>query len=200
MQPTLLPILAQANDLVRRVLKPGDLSVDATVGNGHDTVFLAECVGPRGRVIGFDIQRSALEATARRLREMGLADRVELLQRGHEQIRGTLAALAPAARPRAVMFNLGYLPGGDHAVLTRPETTIHGMNDALDVVLPGGIVTIVVYPGHAGGQAEADAVLEWSRAVPAHRASAVCYRFLNSNTPSPFLVAITPREPLWKGS
>jgi predicted methyltransferase len=200
MQPTLPPILDQANDLVRRVLKPGDLAVDATVGNGHDTVFLAECVGPRGRVIGFDIQRSALEATARRLREMGLADRVELVQRGHEQIRGTLTALAPAARPRAVMFNLGYRPGGDHAVLTRPETTIPGVTDALDVVLPGGIVTIVVYPGHAGGQAEADAVLEWSLAVPTHLASAVCYRFLNSKTPSPFLVAITPREPTFQRS
>ena len=68
MASILPPILAQAHDLVRRVLRPGDVAVDATVGNGQDTLFLAECVGPTGRVIGFDIQLSAIEATASRLR------------------------------------------------------------------------------------------------------------------------------------
>jgi predicted methyltransferase len=198
MQPTLAPILVQANDLVRRVLKPGDLAVDATVGNGHDTVFLAECVGPMGRVIGFDIQECALEVTSQRLYKKGLLGRVELVLRGHEQMRSTLAALTPPSRPRAVMFNLGYLPGGDHSVVTRPQTTIAGMNDALEVILPGGIVTIVAYPGHAGGMAESEAVLAWSRGLPAQHASAVCYRFLNLKTPAPFLVALSSRESPWK--
>jgi predicted methyltransferase len=198
MEPTLSPILVQANDLVRRVLKPGDLAVDATVGNGHDTVFLAECVGPQGRVVGFDIQGCALEVTSRRLCEKGLAGRVELVLRGHEQMRSALAALTPPGRPRAVMFNLGYLPGGDHSVLTRPQTTIAGMNDALEAILPGGIVTVVAYPGHAGGKAESDTVLAWSSALSAQHALAVCYRFLNSRSPAPFLVALSSVQSPWK--
>ncbi len=198
--PSILPpILTQAHDLVRRVLRPGDLAVDATVGNGHDTLFLAGCVGPTGRVIGFDIQRAALDATLERLREQGVADRVELVERGHQEISQTVTTLASTGRPKAVMFNLGYRPGGDHAVVTRPETTIAGLNGALEVVDPGGILTVVVYPGHEGGQAEADAVLEWTRAVPPERASAACYRFLNTKTPAPFLVAIAPGDHTWQG-
>ena len=91
------------------------------------------------------------------------------------------------------MFNLGYRPGGDHAVVTGPETAIAGLNSAeLEVVETGGICTVVVYPGHQGGQAEADAVLEWSGTVPSERPAAACYGFLNTKTRAPFLVAIAP--------
>lgn len=186
------PILDQAHNWVRQLLRPGDLGVDATVGNGRDTLFLADCVGPAGRVIGFDIQQPALEETSRRLGEAGVADRVQLVHRGHGEIVTTLAQIAPGTRPRAVMFNLGYRPGGDRAVLTRPETTLAGLNGALEVVSPGGIVSIVVYPGHEGGQAEAFAVLSWARALPVNRARAVTYQFLNTKTPAPFLIALCP--------
>ena len=62
------------------------------------------------------------------------------------------------------------------------ETTIAGLNGALEVVETGGIVAGALYPGHQGGQAEADAVLEWSGTVPSERAAATCYRFLNTKT------------------
>jgi Putative rRNA methylase len=186
------PILDQARDWIRRVLGPGDLAVDATVGNGHDTLFLAECVGSTGRVIGFDIQRAALEETSRRLREARVGDRVLLFERSHEEIFRVLEAHSPTVRPRAVMFNLGYRPGGDHRVLTRPETTIAGLIGGLEVVAPGGIVTVVLYPGHEGGQTESEAVLDLARALPAGRARVVTYRFLNTKSAAPFLLAFTP--------
>jgi predicted methyltransferase len=186
------PILAQAREWIKLVLEPGDMAVDATIGNGHDTAFLAERVGPAGRVVGFDVQASALAETARRLRQAGLEDRVELVRRGHEEMAAWFAEFAPRARPRAVMFNLGYQPGADRSVITRPETTVAALNAALQWTAPGGVITVVVYPGHEGGQAEADAVLEWARIVPGHRAAVATYRFLNPRRPAPLLVAAAP--------
>jgi hypothetical protein len=183
-------ILQQAHDWVRRVVKPGDLAVDATAGNGHDTLFLAECVGPEGRVLALDVEPIALEETSCKLRTAGVANRVTLAQRGHEQITVMFQELGPAARPRAVMFNLGYRPGGDCEVLTRSETTIAGLNGALQVILPHGIISVVCYPGHEGGKVEANAVLAWASALPSGFHS-VCYQVLNARTPAPFLVAVT---------
>ncbi len=189
----LAPILAQARNLIQSALTPGDTAVDATVGNGHDTLFLAECVGPRGRVVGFDIQPSALAETTRRLHAAGLDERVELLLRGHEEMSAWFAGSASLPRPMAVMFNLGYQPGGDRSVITRPETTLVALDSALDLVTPGGIITVVVYVGHAGGKAEAEAVLEWARAVPTQRALVVWHQLLNRRGAPSSLVAVAPR-------
>ena len=184
------PILAQARDLINRALTPGDTAVDATVGNGHDTLFLAECVGPTGRVVGFDIQPSALTETTRRLRDAGLEERVELLLRGHEEMTAWFAESASLPRPKAAMFNLGYQPGGDKSVITRPVTTLIALASALELVVPGGIITVVVYPGHEGGRVETEAVLSWARAVPAHRALVACHQVLNTRKLGPLLLAI----------
>ncbi len=133
------------------MLQPGEVAVDATVGNGHDTLFLAQQVGAQGHVYGFDIQEEALARTRRRLEEAGLRDRVTLLQMGHEH----MAEAVPAAwhgRIGAVMFNLGYLPGGsDRTCITRPQTTVPALEAALRLLRPGGVLTVVAYRGHPGG-------------------------------------------------
>ena len=188
------PILAQARDLINSALTPGDTAVDATVGNGHDTLFLAECVGPTGRVVGFDIQPSALTVARRRLREAGLEERVELLLRGHEEMTVWFAESASLPRPQAAMFNLGYQPGGDKSVITRPVTTLIALASALDLVAPGGVITVVLYPGHEGGRVETEAVLSWARAVPADRALVVCHQVLNTRKTAPLLLAIAKRS------
>jgi predicted methyltransferase len=153
---------------VAAVLRAGDRAVDATVGNGHDTEFLARLVGPGGRVLGLDAQAEAVAATRERLIAAGLGGRVLVHQQGHEQ----LAAVAPggwAGGVRAVMFNLGYLPGGDKGRITRPATTLAALNGALTLLAPGGRLAVVAYPGHPGGEAEADAVARWVRALQGHR-------------------------------
>jgi predicted methyltransferase len=188
------PILTQARDLIRSALTPGDTAVDATVGNGHDTLFLAECVGPTGRVVGFDIQPSALAETTRRLREAGVEGRVELLLRGHEEMTAWFAESASMASPRAVMFNLGYRPGGDKSVITRPVTTVTALGAALDLLVPGGVISVVLYPGHVGGQAETEAVLSWARNVPSQRALIVCHQVLNTRKAAPLLLAVAKRN------
>ena len=186
------PILNQAHAWVERVLRPGDLAVDATLGNGRDAAILAERVGPLGLVIGFDLQQEALDSARARLTSPGTADRVILVKTGHEGMAAVLARKAPGRRPRAVMFNLGYLPGGDRAFATKPDTTLAALASALDLLSPGGIITVVCYPGHVGGQDEQDAVLAWARSIPPPRATVVLYQFLNAHK-APCLLAITPK-------
>ncbi len=178
-----------AHYLVRQTLEPGDWAVDATVGNGHDTLFLAELVGPAGHVLGFDVQEAALAAAGRHVD--GLSQ-VMLVHAGHE----TLSERLPEEgreRLSAVMFNLGYLPGADHDVTTNTDTTLAGLEQALANLSVGGLVTLVLYPGHPGGAEEADAVRSFAEDLPDDFAVAH-YARINSKRPAPELLAIERRR------
>jgi len=191
-EPVLPPILVQAHRWVERALTPGDLAIDATVGNGRDTAFLADRVGPTGLVIGLDIQQPALDAASARLAGLGHSDRVRLVRSGHERMAEAVAELAPGRRPKAVMFNLGHQPGGDPSIITKPETTLQALGAALDLTLARGIITVVCYPGHEGGAIEQDAVLHWARTIPTKRAAVVVHQVWNARL-APCLVGISPR-------
>ena len=154
-----------AHQQVAAVAATGDEVVDATAGNGHDTLELARLVGETGRVYAFDIQQAAIDQTRRRLSRYGLLQRVTLQLCGHEHM---LERLPPGSRGNiaAVMFNLGYLPGGDKKRITRAATTIRGMEQATRCLRPGGVLTVIAYPGHPGGSEELDAVKDWFRHQP----------------------------------
>jgi SAM-dependent methyltransferase len=142
-----------AHLFIRRFVRRGDHVVDATCGNGHDTLLLAELVGPGGRVWAFDIQREAVEATASLLACAGGFDSVVLVHAGHETMAGECSGPL-----KAVVFNLGYLPGGDRTVVTRPESTLAGLEQSLELLTPGGVVIISLYPGHEAGRQERPAL------------------------------------------
>lgn len=136
------------------VLRPGDLAIDGTMGNGHDTLMLAKAVGTNGRVLSFDIQEKALESTRLRLETEGLLDgRVQLILDGHQNADKYISGSVKGA-----IFNLGYLPGGDHSIITLKDTTLLAVNQVLKRLIPGGRMVIVVYPGHPGGDQEREAV------------------------------------------
>ena len=120
-----------AHFLLRQKLKSGDFVIDATVGNGHDSLLLAERVGIEGRVLGFDIQKAALTLAAHLV---GLLPQVSLIHAGHETLSEHLSADEEVA---AVMFNLGYLPGGPKEIITRAETTLAALEQALSHMRPG---------------------------------------------------------------
>ena len=122
-----------AADILRRAVKNGDTVIDATMGNGHDTLFLCSLVGETGKVYAFDIQRDAVEATRSRLTAAGMADRAELLCIGHEKMAGKVPGPV-----KAVVFNLGWLPGGDHQITTRTETTLQAVRQALELLCVSG--------------------------------------------------------------
>lgn len=183
-------VLQQAKLLMRDRLTAGGIAVDATVGNGHDTLFLAECVGESGRVFGFDIQKEALASATARLSEAGVIRRVTLFHAGHERWSEVLPPTLKG-RIQAVTFNLGYLPGGDKRIVTRPDTTIQALDAAFSWLAPGGIIAAVLYSGHPGGKEERDRVLRWASDLDQRRGQALWCRFLNQQNDPPTLLAIS---------
>lgn len=146
-----------AHELVKVHLRRGDIAIDATVGNGHDTVFLAACVGAKGLVYGFDIQTQALEATRNALPDR---QHVTLIHASHAD----MAAHIPSdvqGRVAVCMFNLGYLPGGDKRIITLAESTLRALNAACSLLASGGLLTVLAYPGHPDGDQETQRVGEW---------------------------------------
>lgn len=190
-KPQRLPRVTElAHRFIGECLGPGDLAIDATAGNGHDTLFLAGLVGAEGRVYAFDVQPEAIEATRARLESAGLADRVELFGQCHS----LMGAVAEHGGVGAVMFNLGYLPGGDRETITRTDTTLAALASALRLMMPGGRMTVVVYPGHPGGDAEAAAVEQWAATLDAGLAGVARYEFLNQANKPPRLLVIEKRS------
>ena len=151
-----ISLTPKAHSAVRRRYREGDWLIDATAGNGHDTLFLARLGGP-DRVVAIDIQQQALLQTEQRLREHDQQG-VSLHCGDHARKLHDLIAETPQIRPGAVMFNLGYLPRSDHNVITRPESTIPALQAAVSLLREGGVLTVTAYRGHAGGPEEAQAV------------------------------------------
>lgn len=158
-----------AQVLLAPALNRGGLAVDLTAGNGQDTLFLWHLAGPEGTVLAFDIQPCALDHTERRLADAGAG--VIRLHAGQPLPEGTpgvfLAGTCHSRLPRvlraapaAVMANLGYLPGGDHALITCPDTTLQALRSALRQLAVGGRLVVTAYPGHPGGDVESRAVRE----------------------------------------
>jgi predicted methyltransferase len=175
-----------AHNFLREVVKPIDVVVDATLGNGHDTLFLSSLV-PEGKVYSFDIQQRAVQKFKDVIYERGL-NNVILINDGHENIDNYLKE-----SPKAIMFNLGYLPGGDKSITTLPETTIIALQKCLKLLSSGGIITMEVYPGHEGGKEEAEAVLEVVRGLDSKEFSVMEIRFSNKSNSAPFLIVIEKR-------
>lgn len=137
-------------------VKPGDVCIDATVGNGHDTEYLARLVGDEGKVIGFDIQKDALDSAALQLGN--LLSRTELQLESHEN----MDKYAEEGTVSLIVFNFGYLPGGDHSVATRKETSIPAVKKGLQLLRKGGVMVLCVYSGGDSGFEERDAVLNFA--------------------------------------
>jgi SAM-dependent methyltransferase len=163
--PSYLPLTAQAQAFIAAHLQAGDWAIDATLGNGHDSLFLAQQLGEQGRVLAFDIQTAALTASRLRLQQAGLLQRVQLIQDSHAQLRNHLHLLQ--GRPLgAAMFNLGYLPGGDKGLTTNPAHCLSALEQCCSLLRPGGAISLLAYTGHPGGREEADALLAWVQDLP----------------------------------
>ena len=153
-------LTTRVHHALSRHVRPGDTAIDATAGNGHDTLCLAGLAGPGGTVHAFDIRPEAVAATRRRLEAAGLADACALVFGDHAaEMEKRLPELA--GRTAAAVFNLGFLPGSDHAAPTRPETTLAALGHAEKLLRPGGLLAVTAYRGHPGGAEEARAVREW---------------------------------------
>ncbi|GAE27514.1 SAM-dependent methyltransferase [Halalkalibacter wakoensis JCM 9140] len=187
-----LGVLPFARFVLENALTEGDIAVDCTVGNGHDTIFLANLVGDKGHVYGFDVQQAAIESTSRKLVERNLTPYVTLFQEGHEQVR-SLIPEKKQSKVKGAIFNLGYLPGGDKSIVTRPTSTIAAVSALLDIMPKGGTIVLVIYHGHEEGKMEKEMILSFVEQIDQRLAHVLKYDFINQVNDPPFVVAIEKR-------
>jgi predicted methyltransferase len=179
-----------AQIILRAHIRQGDVVIDATAGNGHDTEFLAECVGQAGTVHAFDIQESAIRRSRLRIEAAGTLSRVRFHHLGHER----MAACVDTASVSAVMFNLGYLPGADHALTTLPATTLAALDAAELCLRPGGVLSVVCYPGHDAGNGESRQVGEWMTSRTARGWRVSRHEVVGSRRSAPILLLACKRR------
>ncbi len=181
--------LAISHEIIRRVVGPGDTAVDATMGNGNDTLLLAELVGEKGMVYAFDIQEAALNSTRKKLKVAGRDGNVKLILDGHQNID----SYVPQGI-KAVMFNLGYLPKGDHSIGTKAATTIEALNKSMELLMTGGIIMLVIYYGGDSGFEERDAVLEYLKTIDCRKYTVLVSDFVNQINCPPIAVCIEKNQ------
>ena len=176
-----------AERFILDALHEGSTAIDATLGNGYDAERLCALVGGTGRVYGFDVQKKGRGAHAPApCRPRAAFPRHALLRR--PRAHGELAP--PGAD--AIVFNLGWLPGAQHAVTTRVETTLAAVSQAVGLLAPGGVLTICVYPGHEEGAREREALLSWAAALPG-TLDVLHQRYMNQKNSPPELLAVRRR-------
>ena len=175
--------------LFKKHIEQGAHVIDATAGNGHDTLFLANLVGSKGFVYAFDIQKEAVRHTKNKLENNNLSQRVNVIHDGHENLKNYIDE--PVS---GIIFNLGYLPHGNKNIITKPKTTIPAVKAGLDLLENKGLLVLVIYVGHPGRQKELDSLMTYSRNLNSKLYNVLHYHFLNQNQPPAELLAIKKRN------
>lgn len=194
---SLTRIVPWSQQLVCEILQPGDMAVDLTAGKGRDTLVLAKAVGAEGQVVAFDLQTTALKQTAELLRSHDFSVKrwpedqtlpqqtgIFLVQICHSTLDQLL--LHPA---KAIIANLGYLPGGDQSLITHPDLTLAALQQSLKLLTPGGRLAVTVYPAHPGGGEERDAVDAFFCDLPSNQWKVLSLCAANCNEAPYLLVA-----------
>jgi tRNA G37 N-methylase Trm5 len=169
---------------IKRHLGEGDVAVDFTMGNGHDTEFLSKTVGENGKVYAFDIQEQAVESTRKNLAAAGCPENYTLIHSSHHKVLDYVEGPIKAG-----MFNLGYLPGGDKRITTMRETTMPAIEAALSLLGKDAILMIAVYPGHEEGDAEGKMIDEYFSTLSRFKYCIAKIQIINSPT-SPYFFMV----------
>ena len=173
-------------NFIRQQVHEGDFCIDATMGNGNDTLLLAQLCGESGTVLAFDIQKQALTATRKRLAENRAPENYRLLLESH----ANLSRYAEPDSVSCIVFNFGYLPGGDHTLATRGETSIAALTQALSLLKKGGMISLCIYSGGDSGFEERDQILTWLKKLDPHKYLVIKSDYYNrpNNPPIPVLI------------
>ncbi len=182
----MLDLLELHKRFIREHLREGDIAVDFTMGNGHDTEFLSKTVGESGHVYAFDIQQAAVDSTAENLRRAGCPDNYTLICDSHHRVEEYVKTPIKAG-----MFNLGYLPGGDKRITTLRETTMPAVEAAIRLLDRDAILNIAVYPGHEEGELEGKMLCEYFAKLDRRKICISQIKILNSLTSPYFMVVET---------
>lgn len=171
---------------IREQVKPGDLCIDATMGNGNDTLLLSTLCGEDGHVTAFDIQEQALIHTKKRLTDAGAPDNYTLLLESHINMN----RYAESDSISCIVFNLGYLPGGDHKKATKGDSSIQALTQSLTLLKKGGMISLCIYSGGDSGFQEREQVLSWLKDLDSKKYLVIRSDYYNrpNNPPIPVLI------------
>lgn len=181
-------IIPFAHNLLKDVIEENDIVIDATCGNGHDTLFLANLVGEHGHVYTFDVQAQAIEKTKELLAKNDV-ENVTSIHDSHAKIN-TYIPKEYQEKVSAAVFNLGYLPRSDKSIITQADSTIAALKQLLPYMRKSGRIVLVVYHGHEGGKEEKDAVVDFAEQLEQQLYQVIRYQFINQKNNPPFVVAI----------
>ncbi len=176
--------LTLVHEFVKRYAKEGGICVDATAGRGYDTAFLCELVGKEGKVVAFDIQQEAILSTEQLLSSKGLCAQL------HLDSHANMAQYLDEDSVDVIMFNLGYLPKGDHSVYTHFESTRQAIEAGLKLLKSGGLMCVSVYYGGDSGYEEKDALLPWLKELDDSKYQVLAAFFYNWKKDPPIPIFI----------
>lgn len=179
-----LNTLKLAHNWMKEHIREGSFCIDATAGRGFDTAFLCELVGKSGRVIAFDIQEEATKSTKELLEDRGLKAEVYLNSHTHMKDYVELQSVD------GIMFNFGYLPGGDHEICTQKENSIKAIKSGLELLKKGGVMSLCIYHGGDTGFEERDAIMSYLRTIDSKKYTVVVSEFFNRPNFPPIFVGI----------
>jgi len=175
---------ALALAMCEKYLKETSVAVDATCGRGNDTLWLAERCR---KVYAFDIQKEAIDSTRTLLEEAGVS--AELICDSHNKICDYVSE-----PPDVIVFNLGYLPGGDKAVTTNGEETLEALTLSLELLSVDGLLCVTMYPGHPQGAREQEMILAWAGELDKGNFHCVFANMLNQPVSAPQILWITKKK------
>ena len=168
-----------------KIVQKGDIVIDATMGNGYDTIYLGNLVGENGKVYAFDVQEEAIKSTKKKVERDDMTDRVELILDGHQNLDKYVKE-----EVSCVVFNLGYLPRAKHVVITKPDTTLEAIKKSLKLLKPNGIISIAAYIGHEGGLEEKNYICEYLDNLNQNEFNVLHMQFTNQINNPPQLILI----------
>ena len=168
-----------------KIVQKGDVVIDATMGNGYDTIYLGNLVGENGKVYAFDVQEEAIKSTKKKVERDNMTDRVELILDGHQNLDKYVKE-----EVSCVVFNLGYLPRAKHVVITKPDTTLEAIKKSLKLLKPNGIISIAAYIGHEGGLEEKNYICEYLDNLNQNEFNVLHMQFTNQINNPPQLILI----------
>ncbi|MCC3866444.1 class I SAM-dependent methyltransferase [Terrisporobacter petrolearius] len=170
---------------LEKIIEKGHVVIDATMGNGYDTVYLGNLVGETGKVYAFDVQEEALTSTRKKVVRDNMEDRIELILDGHQNLDKYVKE-----EVSCVVFNLGYLPRAKHMVITKPDTTLEAIKKSLKLLKPNGIISIAAYIGHEGGLDEKNYICEYLDNLDQKQYNVLHMEFTNQINNPPQLILV----------
>lgn len=171
---------------IREHVKKGDCCIDATAGNGNDTLLLCQLTGEDGKVLAFDIQKEAVENTKRRLSEHGVSKWAQVILESHVN----MGRYVESESVSCIVFNFGYLPGGDHSLATKGDTSVKAIYEGLKLLKKGGMMSLCIYSGGDSGFSERDAILRELKSLDKKKYLVIVSEYYNrpNNPPIPAMI------------